>query len=94
MRTLEGKSDNGVMLTISAFTKDAYDIVYVLDHYGNGVKEVANAFVPFLRESQIQDSLKRIDKMFSNERSKGPLLYAEFMESLNEEEREIFAHRG
>jgi hypothetical protein len=94
VRTLEGKSDNGVMLTISAFTKDAYDIVYVLDHYGNRIKEVDNAFEPFLRESQIQDSLKRIDKMFSNERSEGPLLYAEFMESLNEEEREIFAHRG
>ena len=74
--------------------KDAYDIVSVLDHYGNGVKEVANAFVPFLEESQIQESLKRIGKMFSNERSEGALLYAEFLEPLNKEEGEIFAQRG
>jgi hypothetical protein len=32
--------------------------------------------------------------MFSNERSEGPLLYAEFLEPLNKEEREIFAQRG
>ena len=94
MRTLEGKSDNGVMLTISAFTKDAYDIVYVLDHYGNRIKEVDNAFEPFLRESQIQESLNRIGKMFSNERSEGPLLYAEFLEPLSKEENEIFAQRS
>ena len=58
------------------------------------MKEVANAFVPFLEESQIQESLKRIGKMFSNERSEGALLYAEFLEPLNKEEREIFAQRG
>ncbi|MCL4421163.1 MAG: nucleotidyl transferase AbiEii/AbiGii toxin family protein [Candidatus Thermoplasmatota archaeon] len=74
--------------------KDAYDIVSVLDHYGNGVKEVANAFMPFLEEQQIQESLKRIGKMFSNERSEGALLYAEFLEPLNKEEKEIFAQRG
>ena len=74
--------------------KDAYDIVSVLDHYGNGVKEVANAFKPFLEESLIQESLKRIGKMFLNERSEGALLYAEFLEPLNKEEYEIFAQRG
>ena len=74
--------------------KDAYDIVSVLDHYGNGVEEVANAFLPFLRESQIQESLNRIGKMFSNESSEGPLLYAEFLEPLSKEENEIFAQRS
>ncbi len=74
--------------------KDAYDIVSVLDHYGNGVKEVANAFEPFLEESQIQESLKRMGKMFLNERSEGPLLYADFLEPSDKEEREVFAQRG
>ncbi len=74
--------------------KDAYDIVSVLDHYGNGVKEVADEFAPFLEESQIQESLTRLGKMFSNERSEGPLLYAEFLEPLDKEERDVFAQRG
>ena len=74
--------------------KDAYDIVSVLDHYGNGVKEISNNFKPFLGELQIQDSLKRIGSMFSNERSEGALLYAEFLEPLNIEERDIYAQRA
>ena len=74
--------------------KDAYDIVSVLDHYGDGVSEVANAFQPFLGEPQIQDSLKNLHNMFSSERSEGPLLYAEFMEQALEKDKEIFAQRG
>ncbi len=38
--------------------KDAYDIVSVLDHYGDGVNEVARIFKPFVNETQIQESLK------------------------------------
>lgn len=74
--------------------KDAYDIVSVLDHYDNGVKDVAKEFVPFLEEMQIQESLKRIKTKFSNIRSEGPQLYAEFLEPFNKEDSEIFAQRG
>ena len=74
--------------------KDAYDIVSVLDHYGNEVKEIADAFLQFLGESEIQESLERMGKMFSNERSEGPLLYADFLEPFNKEEREVFAQRA
>ena len=74
--------------------KDAYDIVSVLDHYGDGVNEVASAFKPFLEETQIRESLKRLRNMFSNEKSEGPLLYADFMEPADKEEREVFAQRG
>ncbi len=74
--------------------KDAYDIVSVLDHYGNGVKEVAKEFKPFLNEPQIQESLKRIGNNFSNERSEGSLLYAGFLEPVDNNEREVFAQRG
>ena len=74
--------------------KDAYDIVSVLDHYGDGVNEVASAFKPFLEETQIRESLKRLSNMFSNEKSEGPLLYADFMEPADKEEREVFAQRG
>ena len=74
--------------------KDAYDIVSILDHYGNGVKEVANAFKPFMMEKQIQESLKRIGNMILNVNAEGPLLYADFLEPIDKEEREIFAQRG
>ena len=74
--------------------KDAYDIVSVLDHYGDGVNEVASAFKPFLEETQIQESLKRLRNMFSNEKSEGPLLYADFLEPADKGEREVFAQRG
>ncbi len=74
--------------------KDAYDIVSVLDHYGKGVKEIAYEFLPFLGESQIQESLTRLGKMFSNERSEGSLLYAEFLEPIDKEEKDIYAQRG
>ena len=74
--------------------KDSYDIVSVLDHYEGGVSEVAMAFKPFLGEPQIQESLKRLRNKFSSERSDGPLLYADFLEPVDKEEREVFAQRG
>lgn len=60
--------------------KDAYDLVSVLDHYGSEVLESSNAFKPFLEETQIQESLRRINKIFSSERAEGSLLYADFLE--------------
>lgn len=74
--------------------KDAYDIVSVLDHYGNGVNDVSKAFKPYLDEIQIQESLKRIREKFSNEKSEGPLLYAEFLEASDVETKDVFARRG
>ena len=74
--------------------KDAYDIVSVLDHYGDGVNEVARIFKPFVNETQIQESLKKLHNMFSNEKSEGSLLYADFLEPADKEQREIFAQRG
>ncbi len=74
--------------------KDAYDIVSVLDHYGNGVSEVATAFKPFVDETQIQESLKRMGNMVSSEKSEGPFLYADFLEPVDKEEREVFEQRG
>ena len=74
--------------------KDAYDIVSVLDHYGEGVNEVARKFSPFLKELNIEESLKKISEKFSNERSEGPVLYADFLEPLNKEERELYIRRG
>ena len=34
------------------------------------------------------------DNMFSNEKSEGSLLYADFLEPADKEQREIFAQRG
>ncbi|MHB8396301.1 MAG: hypothetical protein ACYDAZ_03765 [Thermoplasmataceae archaeon] len=74
--------------------KDAYDIVSVLDHFGAGVKEVASAFEPFVEEPQIQEALKRMRSMFSSERSEGSLLYADFLEPVDQQTREVLAQRG
>lgn len=74
--------------------KDAYDIVSVLDHYGNGVEEVSTAFKGFLNEREIQESLEKIGEKFSNEKSEGALSYADFLEPGDKAEREVFAQRA
>jgi len=50
--------------------------------------------VTFLEETQIQESLRRIDKMFSSERAEVSLLYADFLEPVGKDEGESSAQRA
>jgi hypothetical protein len=59
--------------------KDAYDIVSVLDGYGEGVGEVAPLVRPFAAEPRMAEALKVIAEKFRTERSEGPTWYAEFL---------------
>jgi hypothetical protein len=59
--------------------KDAYDIVSVLDNYGQGVKEAASFVRPFRTESLMSESLGVLADKFRSERAEGPTWYAEFM---------------
>jgi hypothetical protein len=59
--------------------KDAYDIVSVLDNYGDGVVEVSSLVRPFVREELVAAALDSIWRSFRTERPEGPMWYAEFM---------------
>jgi hypothetical protein len=59
--------------------KDAYDIVSVLDHYGQGVGEVSRLVRPYVAEPMMAEGLGTIFERFRTERSEGPVWYAEFV---------------
>jgi hypothetical protein len=59
--------------------KDAYDIVSVLDNYGEGVGEVSPLIRPFAAEPMMAEALRIIFEKFRTERSEGPMWYAEFL---------------
>ncbi len=59
--------------------KDAYDIVSVLDDYGNGISEIARLVKPFANEPLVGEALRVVAEKFRNERSEGPIWYSEFL---------------
>ena len=74
--------------------KDAYDIVSLIDHYGSGIKEVAAKFSGSLKEELVTASLSNLKEKFKTQQSEGPILYAEFMQALEGEEKDSYAQRA
>ncbi len=59
--------------------KDAYDIVSVLDDYGDGLSEIARLVKPFANEPCVAEALRVVADKFRNEPSEGPAWYSEFL---------------
>lgn len=59
--------------------KDAYDLVSVLDRYDSGVRDVAQAVRPFVRDPLVARPLEVLRNKFRTEHSEGPVWYAEFL---------------
>jgi hypothetical protein len=59
--------------------KDAYDIVSVIDNYGEGVGEISPLVRPFASQPLVAESLQTISEKFRTERSEGPVWYGEFL---------------
>jgi len=84
----------GVALGARFKHKDAYDIVSVLDHYGKGVREVADLVRPFAQDPWMAGALQVIREKFATERSDGPVWYAEFLQPGDEPARLRFQQRA
>jgi len=59
--------------------KDAYDLVYVLREYGDGLDEVLRHLAPLLDDDDAQTALAHLDEDFAAVDSVGPMRYAEFV---------------
>jgi hypothetical protein len=68
--------------------KDAYDIYFVLRHYGGGPKKAAEEVRSFVNESVVAEALEEIRDKFRNARSEGPFQVAYFLAPEDERLRE------
>ena len=59
--------------------KDAYDLIYVLQNYGEGIGSVFERLEPLLQKDATQSALKILDKDFTNIDSVGAKRMAEFL---------------
>jgi len=67
--------------------KDAYDVWAVLEHYGEGPREVAAAVRPHLREPLLGEAILRMREWFSSETAPGPMAVADFFTAEEAEAR-------
>jgi hypothetical protein len=68
--------------------KDAYDIYFVLRHYGGGPEKVAEEVRGFVNESVVTEALEEIREKFRTARSEGPFQVAYFLAPEDERLRE------
>jgi hypothetical protein len=59
--------------------KDAYDLFYVLQHYGRGVEDVAHRFVPLLADPDATRAVEILRRDFLGHDHVGPLRAARFL---------------
>jgi hypothetical protein len=69
--------------------KDAYDIFYCVIHFHGGAKELANVFVPHLKNRLVIEGLEKIKAKFISIDQVGPKWVADFLELADREDREI-----
>ncbi len=68
--------------------KDAYDIYFVLRHYGGGPRKAADEVRSFVDESVVAEALEEIREKFRSARSEGPFQVAYFLAPEDERLRE------
>ena len=59
--------------------KDAYDLHYVLQHYGDGIQDVAQALRPLLHDPDAQEAMRWLAEDFAVLDSTGPATTATFL---------------
>ncbi len=65
--------------------KDAYDLIYVLQNYGEGVAEIAERIRPLLDDENAQRAIKILKSDFTSADGAGPILHATFLGDPNDE---------
>jgi hypothetical protein len=66
--------------------KDAYDLVYVLQHYSGGIGQVAEALKPLLDDPDAQEAMAWLTEDFLTLDSPGPVRTALFRHGLRDDE--------
>ena len=72
--------------------KDAYDLYYVLQHYGAGVEEIAAALTPLLDDADAREALEWLAEDFAEIDSLGPLRTALFRYRTPDDELQADVH--
>jgi predicted nucleotidyltransferase len=59
--------------------KDAYDLYYVLRHYGTGIKDIADRLRPLITKEETRKALEILNRDFLAHNGLGPRRVAEFL---------------
>jgi hypothetical protein len=73
--------------------KDVYDLVYVLQHFGETVNTVAAHLQPLLGYPEVRTALRQLDEDFVAIESVGPMRYATFVAGVPDDELQADAFR-
>ncbi len=66
--------------------KDAYDIYFLLKHYGGGIKELAKEFLPAKNRKLVQEMKEKLAGKFASVNHAGPKDVADFLGPEDDEE--------
>lgn len=75
-------------------TKDAYDIVYTIEHYEGGIERLVAEFQEDIEHGLVKEGLKKIRNKFGSATHVGPNDVADFRELEDPEERELCFQRS
>jgi hypothetical protein len=79
----------GIALAERLKEKDAWDVVFCLQHYPGGVDALIQEFRPHLAHSLVQEGLKSLAEKFSSPNHVGPKFVADFEELTDPEARAL-----
>jgi hypothetical protein len=74
--------------------KDAYDIFFCVEHYPGGMEALVREFKPHSKNRLVVEGLCKIRSKFSTLKHVGPKWVADFLETADEEERDILMRRA
>lgn len=66
--------------------KDAYDIYYTVNHYAEGVRTLAEMFLPYKEKSMIQEMAQKLNEKFASSEHTGPADIVAFLNITDAEE--------
>jgi hypothetical protein len=74
--------------------KDAYDILFCIEHFAGGIEALAEEIRALLRNALVKEGLSKIRSKFASIDHVGPKWVADFLEISDKEEREIIIRRA
>jgi hypothetical protein len=76
---------------IRGTNKDAYDLVYTLRNYGDGIADVAAALQGLRDDAETLEAIAALDQEFAHVDSTGPLGFSAFLHAARNQEAETEA---
>lgn len=66
--------------------KDAYDLFYLLRHFGTGIEDVVARLVPLLGDPEAEEAMAVLERDFADLDGIGPRRVAEFLRGARDDE--------